>query len=179
MPKSRGRPESRKRRRPKSKRQNQTEIFKFLDELERRPGKPIPYPVVYHYTSKTAALKILESQAFWATAHDCTEDPGELVSANATVFEVAQKQRHNASGLAARVLDIFLAQFDEHLPTNEHQFLHVIRTHLEMVNAECERVATTLSALPQGDAHRPQLLKIHESLANIAGVMKGDLVNLS
>jgi hypothetical protein len=65
------------------------------------------------------------------------------------------------------------------MPTDEHQFLRVIRTHLEMVNAECERVAAVMSALPQGDAHRPQLLKIHESLSNIVGVMKGDLVNLS
>jgi hypothetical protein len=62
------------------------------------------------------------------------------------------------------------------MPTDEHQFLRVIRTHL---NAECERVASILSEMPQGDARGPELLKIHESLSNIVGVMKGDLVNLS
>jgi hypothetical protein len=65
------------------------------------------------------------------------------------------------------------------MPTDEHQLLRVIRTHLEMVNAECERAASLLSAPPQGDSRRPELLKIHVSMSNIVGVMKGDLVNLS
>lgn len=41
-----------------------------------------------------------------------TNDKGELVSANTIVFEVAQQCRQTAKGLAARVLDVFLREYD-------------------------------------------------------------------
>lgn len=110
MPKSRGR--FGRNRRPKRKFDIRTAVSEFFESIGVSPEKDLRYPVLYHYTSTYAALKILESQKFWATAHDCTNDKGELVSASAAVFEVAQAWRENVSGLAARALDIFLRDYD-------------------------------------------------------------------
>jgi hypothetical protein len=110
MPKSRGR-FGRKRRLPKRKFDVRTEVSKFFEEIGLNPERDLRYPVLYHYTSTSVALKILESQQFWATAHDCTNDKGELVSANAIVFDIAKACRQTAYGLSARVLDEFLRDF--------------------------------------------------------------------
>jgi hypothetical protein len=42
----------------------------FSRRLGLNPEKDLRYPVLYHYTSTSGALKILESQRFWATAHE-------------------------------------------------------------------------------------------------------------
>ncbi len=110
MPKSRGR--FGRNRRPKRKFDIRTAVSKFFESIGLRPERDLKYPVLYHYTSTHGALRILESQKFWATAHDCTNDKGELVSANAAVFDVAQAWRKNLTGLAARALDIFLHEYD-------------------------------------------------------------------
>jgi Protein of unknown function (DUF2971) len=109
MPKSRKRSG---RRRGKGKRGFRTELSRFFEEIGLNPEKSLPFPVLYHYTSMTGALKILESQTFWATAHGCTNDKGELTSANHVVFEIAQARRQTASGLLARVLDVFLREYE-------------------------------------------------------------------
>jgi hypothetical protein len=88
-------------------------VSKFFEEIGLNPERDLRYPVLYHYTSTSVALKILESQKFWATAHDCTNDKGELVSANAVVFDIARACRQTAHGLSARVLDEFLRDFDQ------------------------------------------------------------------
>jgi hypothetical protein len=111
MPKSRGR-FGRKKRLPKRKFDVRTEVSKFFESIGLNPEQDLRFRVLYHYTSTFAALKILESQKFWSTAHDCTNDKGELVSANAIVFDIAQACRQTARGLAARVLDEFLRNFD-------------------------------------------------------------------
>jgi hypothetical protein len=54
-------------------------------------------------------------------------------------------------------------------------FFEFIRTHLEMINSECERVAAVLLNLPAGDSRQPELQKVHESLSNIVGVIEGRL----
>lgn len=87
-------------------------MSKFFEEIGLNPEEDLRHPVLYHYTSTSSALKILETQNFWATAHDCTNDSGELVSANAAIFEIAQAHRQNAKGLAARVLDLFLHEYN-------------------------------------------------------------------
>jgi hypothetical protein len=87
-------------------------VAKFFEEIGLNPERDLPYPVLYHYTSTSAALKILETQKVWATAHDCTNDKGELISANAIVSEIARAYRQNASGLTERVLDGFLRNYD-------------------------------------------------------------------
>jgi hypothetical protein len=110
MPKSRGR--FGRNRRPKRKFDIRTAVSKFFESIGLNPERDLKYPVLYHYTSTHAALKILESQKCWATAHDCTNDSGELITANATVFDVARAWRQNVTGLAARALDCFLRDYD-------------------------------------------------------------------
>jgi hypothetical protein len=111
MPKSRKR--SRRRKRQSKHRFNiRTEVSRFFEEIGLNPEKDLPHPVLYHYTSMSAALKILESQKFWATAHDCTNDTGELVSANSVILEIARFYRQTASGLATKALDLFLRNYD-------------------------------------------------------------------
>ena len=64
--------------------------------------------VLYHYTGWQGAEGILKSQAFWETAHDCTNDEAELRSADATVMEVASDLRKRFTGAATVVLDLLL-----------------------------------------------------------------------
>jgi len=111
MPKSRRR-HGAKKRRTKSRFQKRTEISKFIERIGLSPDRGIPYPVLYHYTSAEGALAIVESQLFWATAHDCTNDEGELTSANEIVRSIAKSFHQNATGLTARVLKLFLQRFD-------------------------------------------------------------------
>jgi hypothetical protein len=111
MPKSRRRLGARKRR-SRRKFDIRTEVSEFFEGIGLNPERDLPYPLLYHYTSLPGALKILESQKFWATAHDCTNDTGELLSANAVIFEIAQACRSNAIGLTSRVLELFLRNYD-------------------------------------------------------------------
>jgi len=77
-------------------------------------GSVSPHRVVFHYTTSSGARNILSSQEFWSTAHDCTNDEAELVSANSIVVEVAQDcRRQNATGAAAKVLDVFLTNYPD------------------------------------------------------------------
>jgi hypothetical protein len=48
------------------------------------------------------------NQQFWATAHDCTNDEAELISADDVIIEVAQDLRSNAAGVASEVLRLFV-----------------------------------------------------------------------
>jgi hypothetical protein len=50
--------------------------------VRRSRGSLVPY----HYTSWEAAENIIASQTFRATAHNCTNNPGELMSADATII---------------------------------------------------------------------------------------------
>jgi hypothetical protein len=71
--------------------------------------KPPPSPL-HHYTDWAGAAGIIGSQRFWATAHDCTNDLGELVTGDPAATAVATELRGQASDMAARtVLDTFLA----------------------------------------------------------------------
>jgi Protein of unknown function (DUF2971) len=68
---------------------------------------------LYHYTSWASAKGIISSQQFSATAHHCTNDEAELVSANSIIVEVAIELRKNAVGAATKVLDLFVAEYPE------------------------------------------------------------------
>ena len=59
-------------------------------QVPRRGDRPRPSTIasVYHYTTWSAVEGILLSQEFWATAHTCTNDPAELVSADDTILAV-------------------------------------------------------------------------------------------
>jgi hypothetical protein len=67
--------------------------------------------VLYHYTTWEGAAGIISSQRFWATAHDCTDDKAELLSADSIIVETARELRRNATHLAAEVLDSFLRDY--------------------------------------------------------------------
>lgn len=64
-------------------------------------------PLLYHYTSWEAAERIIQSQRFWATAHDCTNDQEELVYADATILEAVRAAEVRSSGLSRRLLRLF------------------------------------------------------------------------
>ena len=69
-------------------------------------------PTVYHYTSWNGASGILHSQRFWATAHQCTNDPAELTSADAVILEVANEVREGQkNALAREALRLFITGF--------------------------------------------------------------------
>jgi hypothetical protein len=67
--------------------------------------------VLYHYASCAAAEGILRSNVFWASAHDCMNDPAELLASNDVVLSVAKELRSTASGRVAEALDVFLANY--------------------------------------------------------------------
>jgi hypothetical protein len=83
----------------------------MFDKIVGGPS-PVEVPrVLYHYTGWEGAEGILSSQQFWATAHDCTNDEAELVSADSIIVDVAKELRKNATGAAARVLDLFVVEY--------------------------------------------------------------------
>lgn len=63
---------------------------------------------LFHYTTWAGLQGILASQRFWATAHDCTNDEAELVSADDVIVEVAKDLQKNATGGAVEVLKLFV-----------------------------------------------------------------------
>jgi hypothetical protein len=94
------------------------QIAEFFEQTVLSAGRVSPHRVLYHYTTSSGARNILSSQEFWSTAHDCTNDEAELASANSIVVEVAQDcRRQNATGTAAKVLDVFLANHPDSMIT--------------------------------------------------------------
>src|SRR5205823_3352503 len=86
----------------------------FRHMIERTIGRsfPLPFaPTYYHYTTWEGARGILETQRFWATAHDCTNDQAELESADEVIIEVARERRTNARNIAAVVLDRLISGY--------------------------------------------------------------------
>lgn len=66
--------------------------------------------VLYHYTSWEAAESIISQQRFRATAHDCTNDPRELVTADDTILSVVREALATVPSVVAdRVLNQFLS----------------------------------------------------------------------
>src|SRR2546428_4307826 len=75
-------------------------------------GEPPP-SILYHYTTWTGAEGILSSQRFWATAHDCTNDPAELVSANDAILGAVADLRASCTGYIAKVMRGFEASYED------------------------------------------------------------------
>lgn len=69
--------------------------------------------VLYHYTTWEAAENIIATQRFRATAHNCTNDPGELVSADGTIIDALTAAQARASGMTARLLRLFLKAYED------------------------------------------------------------------
>jgi hypothetical protein len=74
-------------------------------------AKGVP-KALYHYTNWAGAEGIISTQEFWATAHDCTNDEAELVSANDIIVEVVKSLRANATRFTLQVLNEFLRNYD-------------------------------------------------------------------
>lgn len=88
-------------------------LDRMFDRLvERFPGKAIP-STVYHYTSWAGAEGILKSRELWFTAHDCTNDPGELVSVDETIVRCARELLSEHEGNAADILKKFVDHYDQ------------------------------------------------------------------
>jgi hypothetical protein len=79
----------------------------MFDRAAEAPHAGSP-PVLFHYTTWGGAQGILASQRFWATAHDCTNDEAELISADDVIIEVAKDLLKNATGAAGEVLRQFV-----------------------------------------------------------------------
>jgi hypothetical protein len=105
MPKSRKRPRSKRRR--TNLRRDPLAVERMFDRAAEAPHAGSP-PVLFHYTTWAGAQGILASQRFWATAHDCTNDEAELISADDVIIEVAKDLLKNATGAAAEVLRQFV-----------------------------------------------------------------------
>ncbi len=83
-------------------------LDRMFDQAAQRPFETHVPRLLYHYTSWAGARGIISTQQFWATAHDCTNDEAELVSADSIIMDVAQHMRSTMIGAAAEVLDLFL-----------------------------------------------------------------------
>src|SRR5262245_5237555 len=105
-------PKSRRRLRGKYPRQRQQpnplRLDRMFDVVVQDAFKVPPPEVLYHYTTWKGAEGILTSQTFRATAHDCTNDKAELVSADAIIMEVSTDLRNSVRGAAAAALGLFL-----------------------------------------------------------------------
>lgn len=111
MPKSRKHRERRRPRRKRKRKSPSSGIAQFFEHTVLTCFQASPHRILYHYTTLAGALGIIEDQKFWSTAHDCTNDEAELISATPTVIAVAKACREHATGAAATVLDIFLANY--------------------------------------------------------------------
>lgn len=85
------------------------------DELDRRLDRVVgasfrqtPPGTLYHYTSWRGAEGILRNQLFWATAHDCTNDPAELKTADEIVLRVAENLKHELTGVCSDLLRLLI-----------------------------------------------------------------------
>jgi hypothetical protein len=79
--------------------------------IRRTHERPLP-PIIYHYTSVKTLGEILNSQRWRATAYDCTNDPGELISAHEFVLEAADQLRGRyTADLVLGTLDLFVRQY--------------------------------------------------------------------
>jgi hypothetical protein len=88
------------------------DIAEFFDQLVRESVKISPHSALYHYTTLANALAILKSQQFWSTAHDCTNDKAELITANSIVTDEARLLRESyTTGVPAKVLSTFIENY--------------------------------------------------------------------
>lgn len=82
-----------------------------LDRIVYESFRAEPPDVLYHYTTWAGAEAILSSKQFRFTAHDCTNDPAELISADLIVVEVASALRAEATNSIAKLLDLLLTDY--------------------------------------------------------------------
>jgi hypothetical protein len=69
--------------------------------------------ILYHYTNWTAFEAIVRSGRFRATAHHCTNDPGEFISADDASRSAARRVLSNTPPESSMLLRHFLTDFDQ------------------------------------------------------------------
>jgi hypothetical protein len=90
-----------------------------LDELDTALDRIVdgflvaqPPSALYHYTTWVAFESIITAASFRATAHHCTNDPGELISADSAALAAARHVLRELSGDESRLLRHFLADYE-------------------------------------------------------------------
>jgi hypothetical protein len=63
-------------------------------------------------------------------------------------------------------------------PVDPDEFIRIMSANLRGVEAQCDEVFALMDALPEHDACRPMLLKVHEGLSNIVGTTKANLAKV-
>jgi hypothetical protein len=87
------------------------DLDKIVDRTWRSPAGG---EVIYHYTSYENAEKILRSRSFWLTSHRCTNDAGELRSADKRIASEATTMFATRQGRASRsILQAFVDGYTE------------------------------------------------------------------
>jgi len=86
----------------------QAKLDRLVDESFAEPAPSI----LFHYTTWAGFTGIVRTQTLWHTAHDCTNDPAELTSADARVLELTARLQTDASPLVKRVLKDFARSFE-------------------------------------------------------------------
>ena len=82
-----------------------------LDTIVQESFRATAPAVLYHYTTWEGAAGILASRQFWCTAHDCTNDPAELSTADQVISEVAAQLKPTAEEPTRYLLDLFLENY--------------------------------------------------------------------
>lgn len=95
-------------RRVRSDAELREDLDRRLDRVVAESFRQAPPATLYHYTSWGGAEGILKNQLFWATAHDCTNDPAELKSADAIVLRVAQRMKDQMTGSCRGLLQLLI-----------------------------------------------------------------------
>src|SRR5262249_30846819 len=83
----------------------------LIDGVVGEVATATPPRVLYHYTSWSGLRGILKTQRMWATAHNCTSDPAELVSANEVIRAAAKERRRHTAPVAELALNVFIDQY--------------------------------------------------------------------
>jgi hypothetical protein len=78
-----------------------------LDSIVQNSFRADAPAVLYHYTSWKGAAGILTDRQFWCTAHDCTNDPAELRTADKIIAEVAANLQGTKDEPSRSLLQLF------------------------------------------------------------------------
>jgi len=87
------------------------DLDRTLDSVVEAPFRIDTPKILYHYTGWSGVKGILESRQFRATAHDCTNDEAELISANSVILQVAKELRARTHGTPKIVLSRFVQTY--------------------------------------------------------------------
>jgi hypothetical protein len=116
MPKSRNRGKGKKANKGVFSRQDTLQSFSPKDFLREILSELFPLPIAptyYHYTTWKGAEGILKSNRLRATAHDCTNDPAELLTADEAIMDAANDVRESSAGYVRASLDRFVAGYPD------------------------------------------------------------------